>query len=150
MNIVFVNFVKFDNVLVVHLLQNVYFTLEALNLFRVIDWLLFDEFHSSLSKTNLVYASANFAEWALTQLLLNLVDVSETSFSLFYEGNLRDFVQMCSWIVWYAGLARSVWTLRLTILIYPNVARLAGHLQLFSLVVALVMSLSHNSDLFCW
>jgi hypothetical protein len=137
MNIVFVDFIEFYDVLVVHLLQNIDFSLEPLNFFRVIDWLLFDKLYSSFKLTYFVYASTNFAEWALAELFFYFVDVSEVAFSLFYERNLRYFVQMCTRIVGNAWLTWTIWCLRslwLTILIIIDV-RFTRHFELFSLVV---------------
>jgi hypothetical protein len=45
--LVFVNLIKFYDILMVHLLENIYFTLELLDFLRVIDLFFLDEFNCS-------------------------------------------------------------------------------------------------------
>ena len=61
----------------IHLLEDIHFTLKPLYIFRVIHFLFFDEFDCSFKPWYLVDAPANFAVGALTELLFDLIGVCD-------------------------------------------------------------------------
>ena len=94
----------------VHLLKNIDFTLKSLHLFRIINWLLLDELHSTLKLSELVDAPTDFTVGAFSKFLFHFVMFSEGSVLFVYEADLRNLIHVSTTIDrWHR---RSAWVWR--------------------------------------
>ena len=94
MDFIFVHFVELDDILVIHLLKDIHFTLEALDFLRVVNRLLLDELDCSLEASDLVLALAYLSVGALSQLLQYFVVLGKAAVLLLHKVDLVDLVHM--------------------------------------------------------
>ena len=87
---VHIDFVELHDVLMVHLLEDVYLTLKPLHLVLVVNLLLFDEFSGSLYLGDPTLGQDNLPKATLSQVLLLLVAVLESTLLVLIEVALRN------------------------------------------------------------